>query len=121
MPSYTDAFRDEMCRRMLTPPGVTLKKLAHETGVSKTNLWLWRKEAKAMAGKSDKKWTPEEKLRVLLLRSALVDGRAIRLVDGDITERARGRPRPMMGFGQNSGSELVGELRQRYRESALAT
>ena len=65
MKTYSDSIKDQMVRRLLTPPGITVLKLAEETGISTSALCKWRKaRVKKMPG-GEKEWTASEKLRVL--------------------------------------------------------
>ena len=71
---------------MLGPPGISATALAREVGVSQTQLSRWRGRARTLAGTmsdtpqdkpapavpaSPKKWTAEEKLRVLVAAHGL--------------------------------------------------
>ena len=53
-----------MVRRLLTPPGISVLKLAEETGISTSALCKWRKARVKTTGGGEK-WTASEKLRVL--------------------------------------------------------
>lgn len=68
MISYTVQFKDEMVRRIMARPGISVQNLSIETGVAKSILYRW-KEKKVKTGmttKSDgKKRTGAEKLRLL--------------------------------------------------------
>jgi len=44
-PVYTQEFKDNLVKRMLPPEKISAKKLAEETGVSKTSLLTWLKKA----------------------------------------------------------------------------
>lgn len=63
MKTYPEGLKEQMVRRMLTPPGVGVRELAKETGISKSALWKWRSMKTTKAG--EKNWTASEKLRVL--------------------------------------------------------
>ena len=54
-----------MVKRLLTPPGITVLKLAEETGISTSALCKWRKAKVKATGTIEKQWTASEKLRVL--------------------------------------------------------
>lgn len=66
MTSYTEGFREQMVRRLMVPPGMSVRQLAAETGVSKSQLWKWKVARRMAATKTgEKKWSAAEKLRVL--------------------------------------------------------
>ena len=52
-------------KRLLTPPGMSVRALAEETGISKSVLWKWRSTMAKTMKPGEKKWTASEKLRVL--------------------------------------------------------
>jgi transposase-like protein len=72
---YAEAFRAKMVRKMLPPGAVSANALASETGLSQTTLSRWLKEARTVGvmDKPAKKWTPAEKLRVVVEASQLSD------------------------------------------------
>lgn len=80
--NYPQGFKDRMVRRMAGPRAMTATALAEETGVAQPTLSRWMREASTVStmgnqrGKSGesqgpKKWTAEEKLRVVLAANAL--------------------------------------------------
>ena len=75
MKEYTEAFKSKMVRKMLPPGAMTAKALARETGVNQTSLSRWLKEARTIGvmDKPAKKWTPSEKLRVVIEAGRLDD------------------------------------------------
>ncbi|RKH35289.1 IS3 family transposase, partial [Corallococcus praedator] len=80
---YTDGFKSEMVRRMVGPGAVSAAALARQVGVSQPTLSQWLREANKLAAMTPppeekpaapsgpKKWTPEEKLRVLVAAQGL--------------------------------------------------
>ncbi|TQF14695.1 transposase [Myxococcus llanfairpwllgwyngyllgogerychwyrndrobwllllantysiliogogogochensis] len=75
---YTDAFKAQMVKRMMGPSAVNASTLARQVGVSEPTLSQWLRAANRVAAMTPpseekkpapspvpKKWTPEEKLRVL--------------------------------------------------------
>lgn len=54
-----------MVKRLLTPPGMSVRALAEETGISKSVLWKWRSTMAKTMKPGEKEWTASEKLRVL--------------------------------------------------------
>ncbi len=80
---YTAAFKEQMVRRMMGPPGMTATALSKEVGVSQTQLSRWLKQAQAGAelaqGAQETqgvaadagRWTAQEKLRVLAVAHGL--------------------------------------------------
>ena len=77
MTSYTEGFKEQMVQRLMVPPGMSVRRLAAETGVSKSQLWKWKVAKRMTAAKSgEKKWTAEEKLRVLGGGEAPLEGEA---------------------------------------------
>ncbi|MBJ6766242.1 transposase [Myxococcaceae bacterium JPH2] len=82
--SYTAAFKLQMVKRMVGPGAVSAAALARQVGVSQPTLSQWLREAnrvaamtpppeekKPAAPSGPKKWTPEEKLRVLAATQGL--------------------------------------------------
>jgi len=65
MKVYTESFREEIVRRMMKPPGVSVARLSAETGVSKSALWKWKVAMGKKKAGGEKRWTADEKLRVL--------------------------------------------------------
>jgi transposase-like protein len=77
MTMYTDGFKEEMVRRLIAPPGMSVRQLAAQTGVSKSQLWKWKVARRMTATKTgDKKWSAAEKLRVLGGGEAPLEGEA---------------------------------------------
>ena len=68
MVEYAEALRAKMVRKMLPPGAVSPYALATETGMSQATLYRWLKDARAVGvmDKPAKKWTPSEKLRVVV-------------------------------------------------------
>jgi transposase len=75
---YTEGFKEQMVKRMLGPPAVTATSLSQQVGVPQPTLSKWLKQAATVAAMSNKtekpksrvagpkKWTAEEKLRVVV-------------------------------------------------------
>jgi transposase len=84
--SYTEAFKAQMVRRMMGPEAVTPTNLGKKVGVSQQTLSRWAKEAVTLATMDEKaqekevdgpprrRWTAEEKLRVLVAAHGLDEG-----------------------------------------------
>lgn len=70
---YTEAFKEQMVRRMLSSPELSAAKLAGQVGVTQPTLSRWLRESRILPAVSDrnkktpavKQWTTEEKLRVV--------------------------------------------------------
>ena len=88
---YTEAFKQQMVKKMLGPPAVTATVLAKQVGVSQPTLSQWLREARSLTAtmstpsdskasppspKSPRRWTAEEKLRVLVAAQGL-EGEAL--------------------------------------------
>lgn len=91
---YTEAFKQQMVKRMLGPPGISATALSREVEVSQAQLSRWLARARNVAATmastpSDPKsqgpeqpqqrtttWTPAEKLRVLVAAQGL-EGEAL--------------------------------------------
>lgn len=66
MKTYSEGIKEQMVKRLLTPPGMSVVELAKETGISKSALWNWRSTmVKTTTKPGEKEWTASEKLRVL--------------------------------------------------------
>lgn len=75
-PAYTEAFREEMVRRLSGPGATSAQALARESGVAQVTLSRWLIEARTLSVVSDSKGkpklrSPEEKLRLVLASSGL--------------------------------------------------
>lgn len=73
---YSEAFRAKMVRKMLPPGAVSAHALAAETGLNQSTLSRWLKEVRTVGvmDKPAKKWTPREKLRVVVEAGKHGDG-----------------------------------------------
>ena len=77
--NYPTGFKARMVQRMAGPRAVTAVALSKETGVSQPTLSRWLREASSVSDmgnlepREPKKWTPEEKLRVVLEASSLTE------------------------------------------------
>lgn len=86
--NYTQGFKARMVQRMAGPRGMTASALAVETGVGQPTLSRWLREASTVLpmanqeSRGQKKWTPEEKLRVVLAASSLSEAQL-----GDLLRR----------------------------------
>ena len=65
MKTYSEGIKEQMVKRLLTPPGMSVEELAKETGISKSALWNWRSTMVKTTKPGEKEWTGSEKLRVL--------------------------------------------------------
>jgi transposase-like protein len=82
---YSEAFKEQMVKRMLGPPAVSARALAQQVGVPQPTLSQWLRTALSEAAPAPaaadkpppapeaaaKRWTAPEKLRVLLAAQAL--------------------------------------------------
>jgi hypothetical protein len=86
--SYTEGFKAQMVRRMMGPGAVTATSLAKKVGVSQPTLSKWAKGAVTLVAMDEKtgdkeldvppkRWTAQEKLRVLVAAYGLVDEGAL--------------------------------------------
>ena len=85
MPSYTEGFKSRMVQRLASPEGISANALSKETRVSQNTLSRWLREARTLDPMGKKKrdgdggahgprrWTVEDKLRVVMEASALSD------------------------------------------------
>ena len=72
--NYSEAFKEEMVRKVLTRGGKSIKEIAEEAGIHRSVLDLWRRE-RTMSGKEIRRnpgerriqdWTAQEKLQAVL-------------------------------------------------------
>ena len=75
MKAYSESIKQQMVRRLLTPPGMSVRELSKETGIAKSVLWKWR-STKVTTKPAGKEWTASEKLRVLGGGEAPLEGEA---------------------------------------------
>ena len=70
MPEYTAGFKKQMVKKLVTPGGESARTLAARVGVSQSSLSRWLREACTVVSVTNptgsKKWTWEEKLRVVV-------------------------------------------------------
>jgi len=84
---YTEAFKEQMVKRMLGPPAVSASALAKQVGVPQPTLSQWLRaalereatppsseEKRPEVAAAPKRWTAEEKLRVLAAAHGLEGG-----------------------------------------------
>jgi transposase len=143
---YTEAFKAQMVRRLLGPPGISANALAKEVGVSQSQLSRWSRVARVQGdvtttqktnSKSTRAWTAKEKLRLVaaaeglegqelseLLRREGVHFEQLKqwrqLVHGALSENSAGKgPTAAEGkLAKKRIKELERELRR--KEKALA-
>lgn len=82
---YTNGFKARMVQRLSGPEGISATALSKEVGVSQATLSRWLRAASTLGavgggqnnreggGKAPRRWTAEEKLRVLTEASRLSD------------------------------------------------
>jgi transposase-like protein len=77
---YSTAFKQKMVEKLLHPNGPSAWALSRECGVTYTTLSRWESDARTLGGMSKKKdtekrkrWTTEEKLRIVTQASELSD------------------------------------------------
>lgn len=136
---HSEKFKEKMVAKMTGPSRMSANALSKECGVGQPTLSKWLRDAKvpAMAKKKpsgSKRWTPEEKLRVVLAAAAAGDsglGELLRregLHESDLErfrEEIQGavvagmRPPPR---GESADARRVKELEKelRRKEKALA-
>ena len=77
---YSTAFKQKMVEKLLHPNGPSAWALSQECGVTYTTLSRWANDARTLGGmetknekKTTKRWSTEEKLRIITEASALPD------------------------------------------------
>ena len=138
---YSDKFKNRIIARMLGPGAQSANVIAKEVGVSQPTLSRWLREAKLRGRSKDeekkrpaKRWTPEEKLRVVLSAAAVGEAglgallRSEGLHEADLTRfrqealeglRAQSEKKPRGGSADDKRvKQLEKELRR--KEKALA-
>ena len=137
---HSEKFKASMVRKMLGPSAMSANRLSKECGVRQPTLSTWLRQAKlgGMPTKSRaqarKRWTPEEKMRVVLAAAAAGDrgvGEVLRregLHDADLVHfqqeliRASKPQRGKRDAGDRKRiKELERELRRKDRALAEAT
>ena len=68
---YSDEYRKEIIKKMLTPGGLSVPRLSEETGIHEVTLYKWRKDARTgvmskRKSKSPRSWSLEEKYAAIL-------------------------------------------------------
>jgi transposase len=74
--TYSESIKEQMVKRLLAPPGMSVRELAQETGISKSVLWKWRSTMVKATKSGEKEWTASEKLRVLGGGAPALEGEA---------------------------------------------
>lgn len=73
---YSEEFKEQMVRKMTGPSKMSANRLSQQCGVGQPTLSKWLREAKVSAmtkstkGRSPKRWTASEKLRVVMAAAA---------------------------------------------------
>lgn len=77
---YSAGFKQKMIEKLLHPNGPSTWALSQECGVTYTTLSRWKSDARTLDGmdtkkdeKKSKRWTTDEKLRIVTQASALSD------------------------------------------------
>ena len=78
---YSEAFKAQMVKKMVAPNGWSATALSEEVGVPQSTLSRWLRDVRRLPDvtkpkdekRSPKKWTPEEKLRVVTEAGRLSD------------------------------------------------
>lgn len=85
--NYSTGFKARMVQRMAGPEGISANALSNEVGVGQPTLSRWLRAARSVKGMSEqqkpekgeedrrkaRKWTPEEKLRIVQEASRVAD------------------------------------------------
>ena len=77
---YSPVFKQKMIEKLLHPSGPSTWALSQECGVTYTTLSRWKSDARTLDGmgtkkdeKKSKRWTTDEKLRIVTQSSGLSD------------------------------------------------
>lgn len=79
MQNYSEEFKTKMVQKLLGPSKTSALRLSRECGVGQPTLSRWLREAKVGSVKETpkvkarKRWSPEEKMRVVLAATAAGD------------------------------------------------
>ena len=137
---YSEAFRAQMVKKMLPPNGWSARGLSQEVGVPQSTLSRWLRDVRSLPDvtkpkeqkRSPKKWTPEEKLRVVTEAARLSDDELGGFLRREgvreeqlsewreaVEEALRGSPKRRRGTAEGKRvKQLERELRR--KEKALA-
>ncbi|MHB1751771.1 MAG: transposase, partial [Acidiferrobacter sp.] len=71
MATYASERKEAVCRRLMDADGISLAKLARDTGIGESTLYNWRKELHASGAlvsprKTQKSWSSAEKFAAVL-------------------------------------------------------
>ena len=129
---YTAKFKEGIIRKLVGPNSVSLSRVARETGLSTSTLWKWREEAKKKSvskhNSKPKRWTPEEKMRLLLAAAAASEtgrGELLRregLHDADLERFQQDLVSPQLRKRDPADKKRIAELEKnlRRKDKALA-
>ena len=137
---YSEAFKAQMVKKMLPPNGWSARGLSQEVGVPQSTLSRWLRDVRSLPDvtkpkeqkRSPKKWTPEEKLRVVTEAARLSDDELGGFLRREgvreeqlsewreaVEEALRGSPKRRRGAAEGKRvKQLERELRR--KEKALA-
>lgn len=135
--AYSAAFKAKIVQKLLLPNGPTQGAVSRETGIPQTTLSRWLQRARTIAPMPAKhpskrrKWTADEKLRVVLEASRLPDdelGAFLRREGLHETQLREWRDAAKAGLASLSGDRQSPELQRvrqleyelRRKEKALA-
>jgi transposase-like protein len=116
---YSEKFREKMVAKMAGPSGQSASSLAREINVPQGTLSRWLARAKVGSmnnggGGRRKRWTPEDKLRVVLDAAAAgEDGLGALLRREGLHEAELARFRDEVGEAALEGLRAKGKKRQR--------
>lgn len=127
MPRYSTAFRAKMIEKMLGPSPRSATALSGETGISQATLSRWLREARSMGvmskdkkkRKSRRRWTPAERLRVVLAAEGLSAddlGALLRREGLHSRDLERWREQALVGLQSDTGKGKETEEQRRIRE-----
>jgi transposase-like protein len=74
--NYSEKFKSEMVKKLVGPSKMSAFRLSKECGVGQPTLSRWLRDAKVASvkekpmGRARKRWSPEEKKRVVLAATA---------------------------------------------------
>lgn len=77
MTRYSEEFKQSIIQKMMPPNNVSVRQLAHDTGISDVTLYSWRKQALSQGvpvpgdGKNPDQWNPENQLAVIIETATL--------------------------------------------------
>jgi len=131
MPRYSQAFKEQLVQKLVTPEGQTLAEVSRETGICGPTLRTWKKqfqqsgEVASASTSGPENWSGQDKLLVLIETAALNElerAEYCRKKGLYVEQVARWKTHAVKGFGPSddlaqSERQQLQKLKKQCREA----